>query len=101
MLQTLHKDMVNKQIYMIAYDIVSSKRRHKVAKLLEGYGVRMNKSVFECIVSPLLYRKIMAEIHRLTDNKADSILAYPICRSCYEKSERSLSLNIMPVVLVV
>lgn len=32
--------------YLICYDIVLDKRRNKVAQMLEGYGLRVQKSVF-------------------------------------------------------
>ena len=32
---------------IIIYDIVSNKRRLKLAKLLEGFGIRVQRSCFE------------------------------------------------------
>ncbi|MCM8804085.1 MAG: CRISPR-associated endonuclease Cas2 [Candidatus Omnitrophica bacterium] len=34
--------------YAVVYDISSDKERAKVDKLLQGYGFRIQKSVFEC-----------------------------------------------------
>ena len=36
------------QIWVIAYDTPSDRRRRKFAKLLKGYGSRVQWSVFEC-----------------------------------------------------
>ena len=36
--------------YLVCYDIVSDRRRNKVSKLLEAYGLRVQKSVFECVL---------------------------------------------------
>jgi CRISPR-associated protein Cas2 len=36
--------------YLICYDIVKDSRRTKVAHLLEGYGLRVQKSVFEVVL---------------------------------------------------
>ena len=44
--------MNQEQLWVIAYDSPSNKRRRKLAKLLEGYGVRMQWSVFECRPRP-------------------------------------------------
>ena len=35
-------------IYVISYDIDDDKRRNKISKVLEEYGVRVLESVFEC-----------------------------------------------------
>jgi len=36
------------QLWVVAYDSPNTKRRRKLAKLLEGYGERLQLSVFEC-----------------------------------------------------
>lgn len=43
---------------MIAYDSWSNKRRRKLAKLLEGYGERLQWSVFECRLQPHQLRRL-------------------------------------------
>jgi CRISPR-associated protein Cas2 len=79
--------MVAKQFYIIAYDISGNKRRRKVAKILEMYGVRMNKSVFECFVVPDSFKKIQALIAEIIERKKDSVLYYPICKNCIGRSK--------------
>ena len=36
---------------IVVYDIPSDKRRRKLSKFLEGYGCRVQFSVFECFIS--------------------------------------------------
>ncbi len=81
--------MVTKHIYIIAYDISSNKRRRGISKLLEEQGIRMNKSVFECFITPATYKILMKTINKIINPKKDSILYYPICKSCFEKSVKS------------
>ncbi len=38
-------------MYVVSYDIGSDKLRNKVAKVLLGYGNRVQYSVFECHIS--------------------------------------------------
>ena len=38
--------------YLVCYDVVLDRRRTKVAHILEGYGLRVQKSVFECVLTP-------------------------------------------------
>ena len=75
--------MVAKQLYIIAYDIASNKRRRNVAKILGEYGLRMNKSVFECFIVPDTFKKLQESLSLIVDKKKDSehqftyIEAYP------------------------
>ena len=61
---------------IISYDIVDDKRRTKVAKLLEGYGTRVQYSVFECDLSQQEIRTIGRELHGLIDLNTDSVRCY-------------------------
>jgi len=37
--------------YAVVYDISSNKERRKVDKILKGFGFRVQKSVFECLLN--------------------------------------------------
>ena len=93
--------MVTKHIYIIAYDISSNRRRRRVSNLLEEYGVRMNKGVFECILSTVNYKKLVKIINKRIDIKKDSVLYYPMCRSCFEKSGKTGKADFGSVVEIV
>jgi CRISPR-associated protein Cas2 len=95
--------MVRKKFTIIAYDITEDKKRDKVAKLLELYGTRRNKSVFECMVSEAQLKKIRAELPQLIDSATDTVLIYRICMDCYVKSETlgKNNLTIAPTVMIV
>ena len=41
--------------YVVVYDIPNDKRRKKVSDLLEGYGQRVQYSVFECTLTQAKY----------------------------------------------
>lgn len=42
-------------LYLITYDISCNKRRQKISDLLEGYGSRVQHSVFECVLNRKKY----------------------------------------------
>jgi CRISPR-associated protein Cas2 len=44
--------MSREQLWVVAYDSPCDKRRRKLAKLLQGYGERLQWSVFECRLQP-------------------------------------------------
>ena len=76
-----------KKFTIICYDITEDKRRNKIAALLEQYGTRRNKSVFECMVTESQLKKIRAELLRWLDPPTDTVLIYRICLNCYVLSE--------------
>ena len=72
--------------YVISYDIESDRTRRKLAKLLEGYGVRIQYSVCECNLTDKRFQKLYKEIFQLTSGKSDgSVRFYSICKNCEDK----------------
>ena len=73
-------------IYVISYDIKSDRIRNKLSKLLEGYGVRIQYSVFECRITEKRFKKLYQEIFLLVEeNLEGSVRFYAICKNCEEK----------------
>lgn len=69
----------DRQFILIIYDIVDNKRRTKFAKLLEGYGKRVQKSAFEAMLSEKNYYKLIDQIPAYIDrNGEDSVRVYKI-----------------------
>ena len=64
--------------YLVCYDIVDDRRRNKVAHLLEGYGLRVQKSVFESVLTPDQYQMLQKKLSRYLDSNEDQIRFYPM-----------------------
>jgi CRISPR-associated protein Cas2 len=64
--------------YLVCYDIVSDSRRNKVAKLLESYGLRVQKSVFECVLDENQYTTLSKYLVRLVNKREDQVRFYPM-----------------------
>ncbi|MEO1211365.1 MAG: CRISPR-associated endonuclease Cas2 [Cyanobacteria bacterium J06638_20] len=64
--------------YLICYDIVLDRRRNKVAHLLEGYGMRVQKSVFECVLNPDQRDMIQRRLNRYIKPEEDQVRFYPL-----------------------
>lgn len=79
--------MVRKKFTIICYDITLDKKRNKVAAILEQYGTRRNKSVFECMVTESQLKKIRAELNKWIEPQTDTVLIYRVCLNCYIQSE--------------
>jgi CRISPR-associated protein Cas2 len=72
---------------VVAYDIADARRRNRVARCLEGYGTRVNYSVFECVLKAAAFRKLKRELAPLLKNRVDSVRFYPMCRECVDRIE--------------
>ena len=75
--------------YLISYDMPSTpegnRRRSRVAKKLEGLGLRVQYSVFELEISPEKLPAVAAELESLIDSTEDSLRIYPFCAACRDR----------------
>jgi CRISPR-associated protein Cas2 len=59
-------------LVVVAYDIPDNKRRTKLSDFLEGYGKRVQFSVFECFLTldemRLLYEKVKKLVNPIEDH---------------------------------
>lgn len=60
--------------YLIAYDIRDDRRLRRVCKLMEGYGTRLQYSVFLCDLSDREILLWEAEINQLMAIDVDSVV---------------------------
>ena len=72
---------------VVAYDISDDRRRDKIAKELERFGYRVQKSVFECYVSEKEYKAMKRTLKSLMDPD-DKVYFYTLCSVCTGKIER-------------
>ncbi len=71
--------------YLICYDIVNDNHRNKVAHLLEGYGMRVQKSVFECVLDDQQYQWLQKRLLKYINQKEDQLRFYPLSVRCRRK----------------
>ncbi|MDY7015053.1 MAG: CRISPR-associated endonuclease Cas2 [Cyanobacteriota bacterium] len=64
--------------YVITYDIPCDRRRKKVSDLLEGYGTRVQYSVFECCLERDKYDELRKRLRRRYKITEDSVRFYPL-----------------------
>ena len=75
---------------LVCFDIVDDKVRYKAAKVLKGYGYRVQKSVFECPeLTEKQYLKLKDRLENLIDATEDSVRYYRQCRACLGEFEFS------------
>jgi CRISPR-associated protein Cas2 len=83
--------------YLVCYDIVSDRRRNKVSKLLEAYGLRVQKSVFECVLDDKQQEYLQKRLLQLLNKREDQIRFYPLSAHCRGKV---VILGIQPTIAV-
>jgi CRISPR-associated protein Cas2 len=60
--------------YLVSYDIADPKRLRRVARALEGFGVRLQYSVFECALDDLRLAHAKAALDSLINHDEDQVL---------------------------
>lgn len=71
--------------YLITYDICHPKRLRRVARTCEDFGVRMQKSVFECDLDPAYFKLLWDALAELVVEDEDFIGVYTLCSACRER----------------
>lgn len=75
-------------VIIITYDIQNDKKRNKLFKLLNKYGERVQRSVFESVLSRGKYRKLTQELKNFELKEGDSIIIYSIVNAQYMEKWR-------------
>ena len=73
--------------YIVSYDIVDDRKRTAASKLLLGYGSRVQKSVFECVITEKQFIEMRERVETIIDFEVDSVRYYKICKRCLETVE--------------
>lgn len=74
-------------IYMICYDISDQRRLRKTAKVLQDFGIRVQKSFFQCEISKEGLVKLRTALLEIIDLKKDYFYIYPLCDECTRKAQ--------------
>lgn len=73
--------------HLVCYDIRDDARLRHVRRLLEGYGERVQYSVFRCRLTPKEEQRLRWDLSRLAA-KEDAWLVVPLCSRCVESLRR-------------
>ncbi len=63
-------------IVLVIYDITDDRRRTRMGKCLERYGIRVQKSAFEAFLTEKKYERMMELTSGLIDPATDSLRVY-------------------------
>ena len=74
---TDYSDSSDKVYVLVIYDITDNKKRNRLAKILLGYGFRIQKSAFEAEIREQKYHQLLKELEPY-GSKEDSVRVYKI-----------------------
>lgn len=79
-------------LILVTYDVetktsAGQKRLRKVAKVCENYGLRVQNSVFECIVDATQFKQLKLTLLATIDDKLDSLRFYQLGNNYKSKVE--------------
>ena len=70
---------------VVSYDITNDRRRLKVMKTLEGFGERVQYSVFECRLKRQDLQRLKKRLKGLIQAEEDDVRFYLLCEQCVER----------------
>lgn len=83
----------NKRWLIVAYDVRDPKRLRLVAKHLEGYGERIQYSIFRCHLSERDIERLRWELVKILSEE-DSLIFIGLCDTCASKiSKKAINID--------
>lgn len=70
---------------LIIYDIADPKRLRRIAQICEDYGVRVQKSVFECWLDEDRFEELWSRLQEAMKGREDSLAAYVLDSASADK----------------
>lgn len=67
--------------HLVTYDVREPTRLRLVARRLEGYGERIQYSVFRCRLASIEMERLRWELSRIMEPE-DALLVVPLCERC-------------------
>ncbi|MBU6995013.1 CRISPR-associated endonuclease Cas2 [Ferrovum myxofaciens] len=71
-------------LVVICYDIFDDHRRLRVMHAIEGYGFRVQGSVYECYVDHRRFGILKTQVAKLIDHEVDRVRYYTLCGRDYD-----------------
>lgn len=66
-------------MHLICFDIHDAKRLRNVARQMENFGVRVQRSVFECHLKESELRELQKRLAAVIDEDVDKVRYYSLC----------------------
>ena len=79
--------------YLLCYDVNTTttegeRRLRRVATASEAFGIRVQKSVFECVLSPSDRLLLLDRLRTIIDPSEDRVALYPLAGDSRQRADR-------------
>lgn len=89
------KPGMKRQWHLVAYDVRDERRLRRVARILKGYGLRVQYSVFRCFMSERDVQRLRWELQQVM-TKEDGLLIVSLCPRCLQQLRSRLPAGAWP-----
>ncbi|MER3398992.1 MAG: CRISPR-associated endonuclease Cas2 [Chloroflexota bacterium] len=72
---------------VVCYDIPDDRRRLRAARVCLGFGMRVQRSVFEAELTKAQLKRLKAKLERVINREEDSVRIYKLCVECIRQTE--------------
>ena len=69
-------------LYVVCYDVSDDRIRDRLAGKLLDYGVRIQESVFECVLDDPGFAAMLEQLERIALTDTDRVRIYRLCSKC-------------------
>jgi CRISPR-associated protein Cas2 len=66
--------MIERDLYLAAYDIASPRRLRAVLKRIKGHATGGQKSAYECFLTPAERRDLLIDLRAVIERREDRVL---------------------------
>ena len=70
--------------WVVSYDISDGRRLRRIARIMERFGKRVQKSVFECWLTDNDRGELEKALAEVLIVPPDNVRFYPLCKDCRE-----------------
>ena len=60
--------------YLVSYDVSDPKRLRRIARIMEGFGTRLQYSVFECPLDDIRLAELKSRLQPVMNHNEDQVL---------------------------
>jgi len=71
-------------LYVVCYDISDDKTRNLMSERLLDFGVRIQESVFECVLDEEAEERMVEHLDKVPLADTDRVRIYRICQNCVD-----------------
>jgi CRISPR-associated protein Cas2 len=89
------------KLFLVSYDVRDPTRLRRVAKVMQGWGDRIQYSVFRCPLSDRQRAELVASLVELIDHSEDQVLFIDLGSVDHPPRFDTLGLPIVPIDRVV